>query len=274
MNITAKTKLCMIIGDPVEHSLSPQMHNSAYEALGMDNEFVYVACHVTAEKLVDAINGVRAMNVHGITVTIPHKESVIPLLDSVDDMAKKIGAVNTIVNREGKLQGSNTDWIGVVEALETKTSLANKSVAIIGAGGAARAAVYGVTSKGAKVTIFNRTLEKAEEIAKDFGCSAKSLSELAMIKDMDIIINLTSVGLESNTSLIDSNFLQSHHIVMDAVYVPYETKLLRDAKEKDATIIHGTDWLLYQGFAQFEIFTGKKAPEEIMRKIVMDNVTK
>ncbi len=271
MRISAKTKINLIIGEPVEQSLSPQMHNAGYEVLGIDSEFVFIAAQVTAEKLEDAISGLRAMHINGITVTHPHKITVMKNVDKIDETAKKIGAINTIVNNNGKLIGKNTDWIGVVDALEKVTSLNNKSVALIGAGGAARAALYGVISKGAKVIIFNRTVEKATELAKEFSCDFASLEHLEKIKDMDIIINLTPASM-NNASLVDKSFLTNRHVVLDAVYSPFETKLLKDAKEKGATIIHGTEWLLYQGLAQFEMFTGHKAPEDVMRKVIMEHI--
>ena len=263
----------MIIGDPVEHSLSPQMHNEGYKAIQIDDQFVYVAAQVTGEKLNDAMYGIRSMNIKGITITHPHKITVMQYLDEIDDIAKKIGAVNTIVNNQSKLTGSNTDWIGVVKAIEKTTSLKSASVAIIGAGGAARAAVYGITLKEAKVKIFNRTLQKAATLAKDFSCEFRSLEDINEIKNMDIIINLTPVTMDG-MSLVDKQLITNKHIVFDAVYSPFETKLLHDAKEKGATIIHGTEWLLYQGLAQFEMYTGRKAPTEAMRKVIMENIEK
>lgn len=271
MNITAKTKICMIIGDPVEHSLSPQMHNAAYEAIGIGDKFVFIAAGVKPENLYDAILGIRAMQIHGITVTHPHKLSVIQYLDAIDEIAEKIGAVNTILNKNDKLIGRNTDWIGIVDSIEKSIPLKNKSVALIGAGGAARAALYGLLVKGAKATIFNRTIGHAEKLAKEFDCGFGSLEELEKVKQMDIIINLTPASTEKY-SPINKKFLTSNHIVFDAVYFPYKTKLLREAKEQGATIIHGTEWLLYQGLAQFEIYTGKKASEEVMRKTIMKNI--
>ncbi|HSW96739.1 MAG TPA: shikimate dehydrogenase [Candidatus Saccharimonadales bacterium] len=271
MRISAKTNICLIIGDPVAQSLSPQMHNAGYETLGIDDKFVFLATRIVPKDLEAVIKGLRTMQVKGITVTHPHKIAVMQYLDIVDETAEKIGAVNTIVNNGGVLTGSNTDWIGVVDAIEKITSLRDKKVALIGAGGAARAAVYGVITKGAQATIFNRTVGKAEEIAREFNCNFASLDELEKIKDKDIIINLTPVSMD-NKSLIDKNLLTEKHIVFDAVYAPYETPLLQAAKEKGARIIHGTEWLLYQGLAQFEIYTERKAPEDEMRKILMENI--
>src|SRR5215469_6755884 len=162
MKITAKTKICMVIGDPVEPSLSPQMHNAGYEELHIDDQFVYVACHVKVNDIENFVKGIRTMNIWGISCTIPHKRAVMPYLDEIDEVAKKIGAVNTIVNHDNKLIGYNTDWLGILNPLGKFTTLKEKHVAIIGAGGAARAAAYAVTSKGAKLSLFNRTLTNAE----------------------------------------------------------------------------------------------------------------
>jgi shikimate dehydrogenase len=274
MNITAKTKICMVIGDPIIHSLSPQMHNSGYKALGIDNEYVYVGCNIKLSDIPNFINGVRAMNIRGVSCTIPHKIEIMKYLDKVDTTAKKIGAVNTVVNENGILKGTNTDWIGVVKPLEKLTTLKGKTVALLGAGGAARAVAYGVTKRGAKLLIFNRTVEKAQTLAKEFGGKIYRLDELKNITQADIIINTTSVGLapKVNETPLPKKFITSKHIVFDAVYVPFETRLLKDAKENGAQIIHGTEMLLYQGMAQFKLFTGYKAPEEEIRKVLLENI--
>lgn len=271
MRISAKTKLCIIIGKPVDQSLSPKMHNAGYEALGIDDQFIFLGANVEPADLENAIAGLRAINARGITVTHPHKIMVMKYLDKIDETAKSIGAVNTIVNNDGVLTGSNTDWIGVVNAIEKVTPLENKTVAIIGAGGAARAAVYGVTKKGAKAKIFNRTIDKAKELAEEFRCDYASLEKLDTIKNMDIIINVTSVSMEGK-SLVDKQLLTNKHIVFDAVYAPFETPLLQNAKAQGAQIIHGTEWLLHQGFAQFEMYTEKKAPEDVMRKVLLEHL--
>lgn len=260
----------MVIGDPIEHSLSPQMHNAGYETLKIDAEYVYVACKVEIEALADFVKGMRAMNIRGVSCTIPHKIEILKYLDVVDDVAKKIGAVNTVVNAGGILSGYNTDWLGVVIPLEKLTSLKNKKVALIGAGGAARAAAYGVTQRGAKLTIFNRTLGHAQELAKEFGGEARSLNDVAEIKNMDIIFNATSVGLyphEDDTPLA-KEFITNKHIVFDSVYTPYETRLLRESKQQGAYVIHGMEMLLQQGVAQFKLYTGYDAPIETMRNVL------
>lgn len=275
MKIDGKTKICMTIGDPIVHSLSPQLHNAGLEALGLENEYVYVGCHVKIENIENFIKGVRAMNIHFISCTMPHKLAVMRYVDEIDHVAKKIGAVNTIINDNTVLKATNTDWLGVVNPLEKVTKLENKTVALLGAGGAARAAAYGVTKRGAKLQIYNRTREKAEELVKTFGGNSFSLNMLENIKNADIIINTTSVGMKpnENDSPVPKNYLLKKHIVLDAVYMPYETLLIKMAKEKGATVISGIEMFLEQGAEQFKIYTGKNPPLDVMRKILLENIT-
>lgn len=276
MNITTKTKICIIIGDPVEHSLSPQMHNAAYEALNIDHEFIFMASRVPVKDVGKAVEAVKTLGIRGLTCTIPHKIEVMKYLDkkNIDKVAQTIGAVNTVVNNNGILKGYNTDWLGVLTPLEKITSLKNKNAAVIGAGGAARAMVYALTAKGAKLTVYNRTLEKAEELAEEFGGEAKPLTQLETIINSDIILNATSIGMAPDTdkSPLPKKYITKSQIIFDAIYSPYETRLLKDAKEKGAKIIHGTEMLLHQGTAQFELYTGRKAPVEVMRKVLLNNI--
>lgn len=268
MNITAKTKVCMVIGDPVEHSLSPTMHNAAYEALGIDKDFVYVAARVDPTYIDEAVRGFRGLSIHAISVTIPHKTRIMDYLDEVDETARAIGAVNTIINDNGILKGSNTDWLGVITPLQAITKIHGKSVALLGAGGAARSVLYGIKQKGGHVTIFNRTMETAQQLAEEFQCDYASLDELEKVKAMDIIFNATSVGMKQHDTPLPKEYITAKHIVFDAIYSPYETRLLREAKEQGATVIHGIDMLLYQGMEQFKLFTGHEAPEEVMRAVL------
>jgi len=274
MNISAKTKICMVIGDPIEHSLSPQMHNAAYEKLGIDNKYVYIGCNVKIKDISDFIKGVRAMHIRGVSCTIPHKMEVMKYLDEIDEVAEKIGAVNTIVNKDGILKGYNTDWLGVVVPLEKITSLKNKTVSLLGAGGAARAVAYALTQRDAKLAIYNRTIEKAQELAKDFGAEARSLDAIEEVKNMDIIINATAVGLSpnENETPVDKKLITNHHIVFDVIYAPYETRFLKEAKQQKARIIHGMEMLLQQGVEQFKLYTGYGAPEETMRDVLLQHL--
>ena len=267
MNITAKTKICMVIGDPVEHSLSPQIHNAGYRALGIDDDFVYVAASVKPEDLASFVSGAKAMDIRGFSCKLPHKLGIMRYLDEIDEVAKTIGAVNTVVNDNGRFKGYNTDWVGIVAPLEAVTALKGKKVALLGAGGAARAAAYGVANKGVELTIYNRTLEKGKQLAEEFGGIARTLNDGAEIRSMDIIINATSVGLPltDNETPLPQKFITDKHIVLDAVYDSRDTRLLREAKQQGALIIRGTEMLLHQGTAQFKLFTGRDAPEDAMR---------
>lgn len=260
----------MIIGDPVEHSLSPAMHNAGYEALGIDNQFIFIGARVKKEDVETVVLAMRKMGIHGLSCTIPHKVSIMKFLDKIDETAKKIGAVNTVINQNGQLIGFNTDWLGLITPLEKIIDLKNKNVAVIGAGGAARAVVFGLKERGAEVKIFNRTKEKAIKLAKEFHCPSGDLENQNEIKVFDIIVNTTAAGmkpLEKITPILVKN-ITDKQIVFDIVYAPFETKLLKEAKKRGAKIIHGMEMLLHQGTAQFEIFTGHKAPEEAMRRII------
>lgn len=273
MRITSKTKLCIIIGDPVGHSLSPAMHNAAYAALGIDHEFVFVAARVKVENIADVVTAMRVMGFRGLTCTVPHKIKVMKYLDKIDPIAQKIGAVNTVVNENGILTGYNTDWLGTVIPLEKHGTLKNKKVALIGAGGAARACGYGVVERGAKLTIFNRTIEKAEALAHELDHGVGTGRNLSVLHEYDIILNATTMGMGKNEgkSPVPKSAICEHHLVFDAVYSPFETQLLKDAKEQGATIIHGTEMLLHQGTAQFELYTGQQAPEQVMREVLLNN---
>lgn len=280
MKISAKNKLCVIVGDPVEHSLSPKMHNAAYEALNIDDQFVFVAAHAKVEDMEHVVKAVRVMNIRGLTCTIPHKMEVMKYIDEIDPLAKKIGAVNTVVNDNGVLKGYNTDCQGTIIPLEKVTTLKDKKVALIGAGGAARAIAYGVTDKGAILTIYNRTVEKAEELAKELNShspthqvSAKSLDALEEVKTADIVLNATSLGMapDEDKTPCPIEYINENQVVFDAVYTPYKTKFLRDAEAKGAKIIPGIEMLLHQGTAQFTHYTNHPAPEEVMRKSLLEH---
>lgn len=265
-------KTCLIIGYPVKNSLSPLIHNAGYKKLGIDKEFTFLKAEVKPEHLKMAIDGVRAFGIRGVSVTMPHKQAVIKYLDKTDKDAKKIGAVNTIVNNNGKLTGYNTDWLGAVLALEKKTNLKRKKVAVIGAGGAARAIVYGLMKKEAAAKIFNRSLDKAKQLAKEFGCDYSGLADLNEVESMDIIINATSLGMDNNLSPIDKKYLNRNQIIFDVVYSPKETKLIKDGLEKGAKVIFGYEMLLYQAVAQFKLYTGMAAPVEVMRKALEKSI--
>lgn len=277
MRINAKTKFIVIIGDPVDHSLSPAIHNGGYKKLGIDNQFVYLGSNVKVTDVKKVVEAMRVMkNFRGLTCTVPHKIEILKYLDWIDPIAKKIGAVNTVVNEDGFLKGYNTDWYGAIIPLEKITKLSGKRVAVIGAGGAARAIVYGLILKEAKVKIFNRTKEKAISLAKEFNCQGGGLEEQEEIKNFDIVINATSVGMKpfDNQSPITTFYLNKKQIVFDIVYSPLKTMFLKAAEEKGAKIIYGTEMLLYQAVPQFELYTGYQAPIETMKGILYKSYEK
>lgn len=264
--------LNIVIGDPVEHSLSPVMHNVGYKALGIDNANLFIAIKVKKEKLSRFIEAIKVLGIKGISVTVPHKEAIIKYLDDLDSDAKKIGAVNTILNKDGKLIGSNTDWIGAIKALEKKTNLNGKTVAVIGAGGAARAIVFGLIKKGARVKIFNRTLEAAKKIADEFSVEYGEMGQSGEIRDYEIIINATSVGMNEEKNPLSKDLINKNQIIFDIVYSSRETMLIRNAKEKGAKIVYGYEMLLYQGVEQFKVYTGLEAPVKEMEEALIANL--
>ena len=272
LEISARSSLCLIIGDPVSHSLSPAMHNAAYAAGRLP--FVMTGAHVRAEGLTDAIKGMRALGIRGLAVTMPHKVAIMELLDAVDPIAATIGAVNTVVNENGKLTGYNTDWLGILRPLERRTSLKGKRVALLGAGGAAQAALYACSTQGASVAIFNRSLDKAESIATRFGASVHSLENTEELSAFDVIINTTSVGMapDIDASPIPQSALSRNQIIFETIYAPITTTLLTMSERVGATTISGDEMFLEQGVAQFQLHTGVKAPREEMEKIVRSSL--
>lgn len=271
--MTKGLKHCVIIGDPVEHSLSPIIHNAGYIALGISDKYQFTALRVSPKEIKNFIAELRTSDIVGVSCTVPHKELVLPYLDEIDEVATEIGAINSIVNDNGHLKGFNTDWVGAVEPLIKLVDLKNKNVAVLGAGGAARAFVYGLKKSGANVTILNRTLEKAKSLAIQFASEFLPLSDQAKIAQADIICNTTSVGLNDPlSSPIGPNILNSSQIVFDAVYSPQKTKLLKDAESAGSKIIYGSEMLLFQAYEQFKLFTGLEAPEKAMRQAMEENL--
>jgi shikimate dehydrogenase len=268
LEISAHSSLCLVIGDPISHSLSPAMHNAAYAACSLP--FVMGGAQVRADALANALTGVRALGIRGLAVTMPHKVSIMDLLDEIDPTAATIGAVNTVVNNNGKLIGFNTDWIGILRPLEKLTSLRDKKVALLGAGGAAQAALYACGSQGASVTIFNRSLEKAATLAERFNASVLPLERIEELSAFDIVINTTSVGMapESDASPLPASALHREQIVFETIYAPVTTKLLQFGNRVGASTITGLDMFLEQGAAQFHLHTGVKAPRGEMEKIL------
>ena len=253
--IDAGTELYGVIGNPVRHSLSPVIHNNAFRRMGLNA--IYLAFEV--EHLEEAIRGIRGLGLRGISVTIPFKTRVIPFLNEIEAVAEKIGAVNTVVNQGGMLVGHNTDWRGALEALEDKVDLKEKKVLLLGAGGAARAIGFGLRRKGCRVTIINRSREKAESLAKELGFDF-SASLSSVVPDAEVLINATSVGMSPHTAVspLPKELLRRGMTIMDIVYHPLRTKFLQEAQERGCQTINGLEMLARQGAAQLEIWTGRR----------------
>lgn len=267
-------KLYGVIGSPIAHSMSPHIHNDAFKQ--MDYNAHYHAFHIEPDELEDAVKGMKALGVSGFNVTIPHKEAIIPLLDEVDEAARSIGAVNTVVNRDGVLIGYNTDGKGYVEALKEVTMLKNKRVLIIGAGGAARAIFYTLAKEGnIQIDLYNRTASKAVELIQEFSLNhlAKGISSKEAVnrmKDYDVVVQTTSVGMfpyteESPFPLIN---IKEGAVFSDIIYNPIETRLLRDAKALGAVTQNGVSMFAYQAAFAFEHWTGQLPDTDRMKNIV------
>jgi shikimate dehydrogenase len=279
--ISGKTRLCGLIGDPVEHTMSPAMHNAAFRQMALD--YVYVPFRVRPEDLGKTIDGMRAFNIRGLNVTIPHKVAVIPFLDKLDPLAEKIGAVNTIVNDNGTLTGYNTDATGFLRALlEKGGDPEGKKALILGAGGASRAISLILADSGAeRLIILNRAEELdwaydlAGNISQLYNMDAKagelnreSLDSVMERIDISILVNATSVGMtpDVNSTPVDADLLRPGLVVFDVVYNPLRTQLLRDAQTAGAETISGIEMLAWQGALAFEKWTGQEAPLDLMRQ--------
>lgn len=276
--IDSQTILYGVIGDPIKQSKSPIMMNRAFRETGING--VYAAFHITDEKLGHFIDGVRAMGIRGVNVTIPHKLRVMELLDEIDDDARVIGAVNTIVNHNGRLTGYNTDGIGYVRSLkeEAVSQLEGKRIVVIGAGGAARGIVYALLKeKPETITMANRTLERAEELvasieADSLRLRASSIEQLEeQCGNADIVINTTSVGMFPNVdqSPIPGEWLKPGAVASDLIYNPLKTKFLRQAEARGCIAHGGLGMFIYQGAYAFEYWTGQNAPVKAMREEVL-----
>ena len=266
----AKTLLFGLIGNPVSHSLSPVMHNTAFRYTGYNG--TYLAFPI-AKMGRDTIDGIKALGVKGLSVTIPHKVTIMDYLDEIDDTAQKIGAVNTLLNDNGRLVGSNTDCIGAINALKEKTQIPNKDVVMIGAGGAARAVGYGILSEGGNLSIVNILEDEGERLASDLGVNYYHLSDFNKL-DYQILVNTTPVGMTPDTDEmpVSPADLKKGAVVMDIIYNPLKTKLLREAEKIGCAIINGVPMFVFQGAAQFELWTGKNAPVELMRQTVLESL--
>ena len=277
---TARTKVLCVIGYPIEHSMSPLMHNAAIRELKLD--YIYLAFNIHPTNLNLAVKGFRTFDIKGINVTLPFKQKIMKYLDDIDPIAQKIGAVNAIKNNDGNLIGRNTDAEGVMKTfLDAGYSISGKNILLLGAGGTARAIAYIMAKEANKIVIANRTEKRAKKLANELkkyfntiiegkNNSASVLKEES--KKTDILINTTPVGMYPNVQLspIHAEFLHEDLIVYDVVYNPLETKLIKDAAEKGCKTIGGLDMLVNQGALAFEWWTNRKPNVNLMKNKIIE----
>ena len=296
--IDGKTKILGVIGDPIEHTFSPAMHNAGLDALNLD--YIYLPFHVKPDRLKECIEGAKSMGIQGLNVTIPHKTNVMKCLDEIDQVASMIGAVNTIQfnydeNNESSNQdnetnvttkGFNTDGYGCVRAIQEKTAINGKKVTITGAGGAARAIAFQMANSGiSELSILNRNGSKAESLASDLrtnlasididiNIQAYDLENLGKeLSDSDIFIDTTPVGMYPNVNdkpIASADMMHEDLVVNDIVYTPMETSLIKEAKKANAEVVYGYKMLLYQGIRSFEIWLNQEAPVDTMEKALLN----
>lgn len=273
--IGPETRLYGVIANPVAHSMSPAIHNAAFRAKRLNAVYLPL-------KVADVTRFVREfkrLDMQGYSVTIPHKVEVIRSMDEVDPLVKDIGAMNTVVNRGGRLCGFNTDCTGALRAIESamggESPLRGKRVVMLGAGGTSRAIGYGMKARGAKLAILNRTASKAEQLAGEIGCEWGPMERLTEL-EADVLLNTTSVGMHPNVeeTPVAEGWLRKGMVVFDAVYNPMETRLLREAKGRGCVTVSGVDMFVNQAVAQFEIWTGLDAPIDLMRNVVVERLLK
>ena len=269
------TKTFAVIGDPIDHSLSPNIHNSAFHQLNLD--YTYIAYRIPKNELDSGIEALKKINIAGFNVTIPHKIDIIKFLDELDESSKLIGASNTVTNENDVLIGYNTDMQGFLEPiLQRELDIKNSNILLYGAGGAARAITVAFAKYNAKkITIVNRTHEKGkglQELGKKLGLNSKATS----LEDFDgsgntydFIINSTSIGMNNENFPINQNLIDENSVVYDIVYKPINTDLIKKAKNVNAIVIYGYEMLLGQAIKSFEIWTEKKAPYDVMKKAIL-----
>lgn len=282
-SIGPETKLFGVVGCPVAHSMSPAVHNASFSAADIDAVYLPLRVEPGEENFVRFIKAAAArpwLGLEGLSVTIPHKHNAIAHVgsDNCDELARKIGAINTVtISRDGKLRGCNTDYAGAIDALcntmkIVREQLAGRAVAVIGAGGAARALVAALSYYGAKVTIYNRTVSRAEQLAEEFDCQSAGLEEICKL-DAEIVVNCTSIGMhpDAESSSLES-IPPSVKVVFDTVYNPLETRLLKLATQAGCLCVSGLDMFVNQAAAQFELWTGEPAPKNVMKNVTLERL--
>ena len=278
--INARTKVLCVIGHPIEHSMSPYMHNAALKDLYLD--YIYLAFDIPPKDLEKAVLGFKKHDMKGINVTIPHKETIMQYLDQIDPLAEKIGAVNTVKNVNGNLIGKNTDAFGAKKALiDAGCNIKGKNVLILGAGGAARAISFALSEEINEIFICNRTEKRAFKLAKELKdkmkipAKGKDFSEetlKSLLNDVDILINTTPIGMhpDVNISPISKELLTEHLFVYDIIYNPLQTQFLKDASEIGCKILNGIDMFVNQGALAFEWWTDKKPNINLMKEKIIE----
>ncbi len=270
-SINKETELYGVIADPVEHSLSPVVHNSVYREMGMNK--VYIPFRVPAEHLPTFMEDCRSLNVRGLSVTIPHKEKIIPFCNRIDGASSGIKAVNTVVFGDSELLGFNTDYKAAMVALDQrlggnrKTPLAGHTAMVLGAGGAARAIAFGLVRRGADAVVTCRTLARAESLAEDLGCRVIEWENRHKTK-CDVIVNATPVGMHPhvNETPFDAQYLRPNAIVFDTVYNPGQTLFYKEAQQKRCRVISGIEMFVGQAALQFKLFTGHDPPDGLIEE--------
>ncbi len=280
MNLLGSARVLGVFGHPVSHSMSPVMHNAAIRALNLD--YVYVPFHVLPGNLGGAVDGIRALDIAGVNVTIPHKERIIEYLDEVGEHAKLIRSVNTVINENGRLRGETTDGPGFLKSAQAAWgNIDGSKVLILGAGGSAKAVAYALAGVGCKIVVANRTQARAQELvggltavfgdeaARAAGLQRDVLSE--EMRDTDLVVNTTSVGMHPDDDgiPIPPDLLHPGLLVYDLVYNPLRTRLVGEADARGARAVTGLKMLVYQGALSFEMWTHKEAPIAVMEEAVM-----
>ncbi len=264
---TAITRIAAVIGDPVRHSLSPRLHNAGFAALGLD--WFYVACPVAKGQAAQAIEAMRTLGIEGLSVTMPHKKSVAVAVDDLSPTAAKLGAVNCVRRDGDRLIGENTDGIGFVDSLRSQLQMDpdGLTIVIVGAGGAARSIALAMAEHGAQVGIFNRTARSAEEVVEIVGAASSVVQEEA-IRDADVIVNATPLGMSNDSLPFDPSLLSKGQSLIDLIYEPEKTALLVEAESLGVKTLNGVGMLLHQAGAQFQLWTGCEPPLKEMAQAV------
>jgi shikimate dehydrogenase len=265
--INGETHIIGFFGSTYKTSKMYAMYNAAFEAL----ELNYIYVPLIVKDLAKATEGIRHLGIKAVGVTIPYKIDIIPYLDEMDSDARRIGAVNAIVNHDGVLLGANTDGKGAVKALQEVTTIVGKKVVLLGAGGAARAIAFAIVDGGGDLVIVNRTQAAAQNLARAVDCKYETIDKLEQeLEDAHVVINATSVGMvpHVNESLVRKEGLSPELVVMDLVSAPKETKLLKEARERGCNIVYGDRMLLWQGVLKFGVYAGVEPPVEVMEKAV------